>query len=68
MKFIRFYKNYISFLLKIFINGSCRYTPSCSEYSYSAIQKYGVLKGGLLSVKRIVRCNPLSISGHDPVK
>lgn len=46
----------------------CRYTPTCSEYTYQAIEKYGVLKGSLMGIYRILRCNPFSKGGHDPVK
>jgi len=46
----------------------CRYTPTCSEYTYQAIEKYGVLKGSLMGFGRILRCNPFSKGGHDPVK
>lgn len=48
--------------------GYCRFTPTCSEYSYQAIDKYGVLRGGLKSIYRILRCNPWSKGGFDPVK
>ena len=48
--------------------GYCRYTPTCSEYSYQAIEKYGVAKGLILSSWRILRCNPLSKGGFDPLK
>lgn len=46
----------------------CRFVPTCSEYAYEAIEKYGVLKGGFLSVKRLIRCNPFSKGGYDPLK
>ena len=46
---------------------SCRFVPSCSEYTYQAIEKYGVIKGGWLGLKRIVRCHPLNPGGYDPV-
>ena len=46
---------------------SCRFTPSCSHYGYEAISKYGFLKGGWLTVKRISRCHPLTPGGYDPV-
>jgi hypothetical protein len=46
---------------------SCRFYPSCSEYGVQALQKYGVFKGGWLTVKRIARCHPLNPGGYDPV-
>ncbi|HEY5461926.1 MAG TPA: membrane protein insertion efficiency factor YidD [Hanamia sp.] len=46
---------------------SCRYTPTCSQYGIEAIKKYGLLKGGWLTIKRILRCNPWGGHGHDPV-
>ena len=46
----------------------CKFTPTCSEYGYKAIDKYGVIKGGYLAVKRIVKCNPWAKPGkYDPV-
>ncbi|MFC1627195.1 membrane protein insertion efficiency factor YidD [Patescibacteria group bacterium] len=48
-------------------DASCRFTPTCSEYSYQAIEKYGILKGGLLSLKRIFKCHPFNKGGHDPL-
>lgn len=46
---------------------SCRFHPSCSEYTYQAIQKYGIIKGGLLGGKRILSCHPGNPGGYDPV-
>ncbi len=47
---------------------SCRFRPTCSAYAYEAIQKYGVIKGGWLSIKRLLRCNPFYKGDHyDPV-
>ncbi|MEO7454240.1 MAG: membrane protein insertion efficiency factor YidD [Fimbriimonadales bacterium] len=46
---------------------SCRFTPSCSNYTLQAIQKYGLLKGSWMGAKRILRCNPFNPGGHDPV-
>jgi putative membrane protein insertion efficiency factor len=60
---IRCYQRFISPGLP----SSCRFTPTCSEYSYEAIQRYGVLKGGWLGLRRIVRCHPWNPGGYDPV-
>ena len=46
---------------------SCRYVPSCSEYGYEAIERYGIVKGGWMAVRRIGRCHPFAKGGHDPV-
>ena len=46
----------------------CKFYPSCSEYTKQAIQKYGAVKGIFLGIKRILRCNPFSKGGYDPVK
>jgi putative membrane protein insertion efficiency factor len=46
---------------------SCRFYPSCSEYGVQALQKYGIFKGGWLTVKRIARCHPFNPGGYDPV-
>lgn len=46
---------------------SCRYYPSCSAYAVQAVKKHGIIKGGLLAARRIIRCNPFSDGGYDPV-
>lgn len=46
----------------------CKYVPSCSTYMLEAIQKYGIIRGGLKGLWRILRCNPFSKGGVDPVK
>lgn len=46
---------------------SCRYTPSCSNYALQAIERYGLVKGSWLGLKRICRCHPFRPGGHDPV-
>ncbi len=61
---IRFYRRAISPMLP----PSCRFQPTCSEYAYEAIDKYGILKGGRLAIWRILRCNPWGGSGYDPVE
>ena len=61
---IRFYQKYLSPLKW---RTQCIYTPTCSEYAIQAISKYGIIKGILLSVWRILRCNPFSKGGYDPV-
>ena len=60
---IKFYQKYISCLKMT----KCPYIPSCSQYGLEAVEKYGALKGSLLAVWRIIRCNPFSKGGYDPV-
>ena len=61
---IRFYRNYISPCTP----PSCRFRPTCSQYAYEAINKYGALKGGFLALKRLLRCHPFSKADpYDPV-
>ncbi len=60
---IKFYQKLISPLLP----SNCRYSPTCSEYSKLSLLKHGLIKGGLLSIKRIIRCNPWGGKGFDPV-
>ena len=60
---IKFYQKYISPLKK----PCCRFTPTCSMYALEALERYGALKGLYLSIKRILRCNPFSKGGYDPV-
>ncbi|NWF99264.1 MAG: membrane protein insertion efficiency factor YidD [Nitrospirae bacterium] len=61
---IKFYKYCISPVFP----SSCRFFPSCSQYSIDAINKYGALKGTFLSFRRILRCHPFHPGGYDPVK
>jgi putative membrane protein insertion efficiency factor len=70
---IRFYQKYLRsnnpMLKSLFLTDSgCRFVPTCSEYAYEAIDKYGILVGLFKSLKRIMRCHPLSKGGPDPLK
>jgi len=64
IRFIKFYK----FLVSPLLGQSCRYFPTCSEYSIEALKTYGFFKGLFLAFKRILSCHPLGSSGFDPVK
>ena len=55
------------YALSPFLGQNCRHYPSCSHYSLESLNKYGFLKGGLLTFLRILRCNPWSLGGYDPV-
>ncbi|TXI93327.1 MAG: membrane protein insertion efficiency factor YidD [Neisseriales bacterium] len=54
-------------LLSSWLPPSCRFTPSCSNYAITAFSRYGIIKGFVLSLRRISRCHPWGGSGHDPV-
>lgn len=69
---IRFYQQVLSFdtgyLGKIIpIGKTCRFTPTCSEYTYQAIDRYGILYGSWLGAKRILKCHPWHDGGFDPI-
>ncbi len=64
IELIKVYRRFVSPMLP----PSCRFTPSCSEYTLEAIRKYGVLKGGIKGAWRLLRCHPFSSGGYDPVK
>lgn len=60
---IRRYQRYVSPMLP----SACRFEPTCSEYGYQAIEKYGIMRGGAMAVWRVLRCNPFCKGGYDPV-
>ena len=64
IKLIVFYQKYLSALKG---GSTCKYIPTCSQYALEAVEKYGALRGGLLAAWRILRCNPFSKGGFDPV-
>ena len=64
IKLIKCYK----FLISPLLGQSCRYLPTCSEYSIEALKTYGFFKGLFLSIKRILSCHPWGQGGFDPLK
>ena len=60
--FIKIYQ-----MIPLSSHSKCKFTPTCSNYSIEAIKKYGSIKGSLLTIKRIIRCNPFSKGGYDPL-
>lgn len=73
---IKFYRRFLSPLKHSFYhifspvgaeNVGCRFYPTCSQYAIEAIEKYGAVKGSIMAVKRILRCNPFNKGGYDPV-
>ena len=72
IKIIKIYQKTISpdhgFFKFLHPYGYCRFKPTCSEYAISAIEKYGIIKGGIKAIWRVLRCNPWNKGGWDPLK
>ena len=64
LRFIRFYRRELSHRKK---HPTCRYFPTCSDYALTAVERYGAVRGGGLALWRVLRCNPFSKGGYDPV-
>lgn len=63
LKLIEFYQTSIS----VHTSPKCKYYPTCSQYTYEAIEEWGAFRGALMGIWRILRCNPFSKGGYDPV-
>jgi putative membrane protein insertion efficiency factor len=63
LRLIRVYQRTLAHIL----GGGCRFYPSCSNYTYQAIEKYGWARGGWMGARRIAKCNPFMKGGYDPV-
>jgi putative membrane protein insertion efficiency factor len=73
LKLIRLYQQSFLFRSRILkflflTDAACRFRPTCSEYTYQAIDRYGIILGSYLGLRRILRCHPWSKGGEDPVK
>lgn len=68
MKSIRWYQKFISRVFLAGLTAGCRFSPSCSLYTYQSVAKYGTIKGLFLGVIRILKCHPFSKGGTDPVR
>lgn len=66
-RMFRFYKRALSPALHGAGFSQCKYLPTCSEYAYVAVSRYGWLRGGWMALRRVARCHPFVPGGHDPV-
>lgn len=68
LKSIRVYQKLLSpIFYRLKPHWGCRFFPSCSEYGYKAVEKYGAVKGSWKTLKRVIRCNPFNKGGYDPM-
>ncbi|MBE9551473.1 MAG: membrane protein insertion efficiency factor YidD [Deltaproteobacteria bacterium] len=74
MNFSKFLRLSLLFLIRVYqyclsplFVPACRFVPTCSEYAYQAIERYGLLKGSFMAVRRILKCHPFHPGGYDPV-
>ena len=71
LRLIKIYQKTLSFdhgiFRPLFPYGFCKFHPTCSEYAYKAVEKHGVIKGGLMAFWRVLRCNPFNKGGYDPI-
>ena len=65
---IKVYKSTVSPIFDILFGKACRFTPTCSQYTIDALEKYGTVKGLILGFKRFGKCHPFGGSGYDPVQ
>ena len=68
LRLIKIYQTINSSIPKGILERSCRFNPTCSVYTYQAIERYGTIKGLILGVRRVVCCHPFNKGGYDPVK
>lgn len=72
LQMIKFYQKVFSldhgFFSVLFPHGYCRFKPTCSEYTYEAVEKYGVIRGGAKGIRRLFRCHPFTEPQYDPVE
>jgi putative membrane protein insertion efficiency factor len=64
---LKIYKKFISPFLEALFGKACRFTPSCSQYTIEALEKYGARRGLALGIKRFLKCHPWGGSGYDPI-
>lgn len=66
--FLKYYKRFVTPVFRQLFGNGCRFEPTCSKYAQTAVNRFGILKGGAVSVKRVLRCHPFTHSSHfDPV-